>query len=355
VGDRGHAPLPPAAPGEGTRPPTAGARSLGAKSYAAVARGTKKPCFDSGATSTMHNRAEVFTGLKKKRGRVYLGDNSPIPSLGSGQAEGVGRALLVPLLDRALISTGQDDLDGYHTVFGKGVVRVVTKEPIIPPGAKVVRCGKLAGSGLYELSDLTRESATKKREMATPAMESGLEQNRFHLLTHYPAAKTNRMINHKTALGLPVEHLKEEEPCDGCMQGRMRRPTVKRKGSGETEEKEPGGIFSIVGLDLVDLGPKAGKRRWMGVFHDQGVGGSDHTWLYYGPSKKSFRDRMLLPFLAEVARLRKKVDTLQSDAEAIYWDPTTRARHLKGIGLRKSAPYIKEQNGGYGKGADHSC
>jgi hypothetical protein len=174
-----------------------------------------------------------------------------------------------------------------------------------------------------------------------------LAQNRFHLLTHYPDSKVELMLRHQTALGLPTDFAKAAEPCDGCMQGGMRKPSVKNKTTAETHEPiEPGSkIFSVVGVDLVDLGVKADpKRRQMGVFACIGAGGCDYSWLYFAPKKSGFVERMLKPFKKMVGTHNRTVGAVQSDAEAVYF-VTAADKELRGIPRRSSAPYTKEQNG----------
>jgi hypothetical protein len=173
----------------------------------------------------MHNSAGAFNRFKAKKGKVYLGDNSPIPSTGSGTTSDVGKALLVPDLDRPLISTGQDDADGLWTLFGNGKVTVVDKEPRVPKSAKTIRSGRLAENGLYELVR-TRESETKARAAHVKSM---LAQNPFHELTHFTVRRINHMIATQAAEGLPTEAIEEKGPCGACMQGRMRKPPVKKK------------------------------------------------------------------------------------------------------------------------------
>jgi hypothetical protein len=100
----------------------------------------------------------------------------------------------------------------------------------------------------------------------------------------YPLSdsKVELMLRHQTALGLPTDFAKAAEPCDGCMQGGMRKPSVKNKTTAETHEPiEPGSkIFSVVGVDLDD-GVKD-RRRQMGVlFACIGAGGCDYSWLYF--------------------------------------------------------------------------
>ena len=134
----------------------------------------------------------------------------------------------------------------------------------------------------------------------------------------------------------------------------MRRPTVGSKKTPEpAEEIEPGSrILWRVGVDLVDLGKGAGARRWMAVFIDQEEGGSDYTWVFFAKSKTDFKKKQLLPFKAEIALLNRKIRGFQSDAEKVYFNPTTRAKELKGMRVTTSAPYFKEQNGRVEKSID---
>jgi hypothetical protein len=75
----------------------------------------------------MHPDAKVFKRLRKERSKV-LPEQWVHPSLGSGM---VGREALQCQISSVPPSTGQDDNDGYFTVF-ECLIKVGLKEPIIP-------------------------------------------------------------------------------------------------------------------------------------------------------------------------------------------------------------------------------
>jgi hypothetical protein len=101
--------------------------------------------FDSGATRTMINSVLKLSGpLERKAGTVRVAGGGGIPSTGTGLAGNLGKALVVPDLDLDLISTPQDDLSGYWTVFGGEEVVVMDERPILK--GNVIRSGELVNN-----------------------------------------------------------------------------------------------------------------------------------------------------------------------------------------------------------------
>ena len=79
--------------------------------------------------------------LKRKAGTVRVAGGGGIPSIGTGPAGNLGIALVVTGLDRDLISTPQDDLSGFWTIFGGEKVVVMDESPVLK--GNVIRSGVL--------------------------------------------------------------------------------------------------------------------------------------------------------------------------------------------------------------------
>jgi hypothetical protein len=349
----GHPPRPPPQP-----PPP----ELDHRASVASTSGTKAAIFDSGATATMHNRRSAYTGpLSAHQGVVHLGDDSPVPSIGRGETS-IGRALLVPDLTRPLISTGQDDKNGLFTLFGGGKVVVIDAKPSLPPHARIVRRGHLTCDGVYELAISPRAASASISEDTYTIL---------HAITHFSPTKLNRMIERKTALGLPLSPISRATclaPCTDCVEGKMRKPTVgsvvsrgadssaTRGSAGHGVQRQQHQRFELVGVDLVDLGTPAGRRRWAGVFLDLGT---DMGFVYYAARKSDFLERMLRPFLQEAASIVSSYPSpapasggvpaipvkFQSDGDKAFWTTEALAALPTGTSVQKSAPYTQAQNG----------
>jgi hypothetical protein len=159
------------------------------------------------------------------------------------------------------------------------------------------------------------------------------------------------MLRHQTALGLPTDFAKAAEPCDGCMQGGMRKPSVKNKTTAETHEPiEPGSkIFSVVGVDLVDLGVKADLRggRWACCLHRR-----RRLRLLHGSTslqENGFVER-LKPFKKMVGTHNRTVGAVQRTLKpSTLSPPQTRVEEAS---LRSSAIH-QEQNGRIGEYHSH--
>ena len=251
------------------------------------------PIFDSGATHSMTPDRSAFIGpLAPRRGIVHLGDDSTIPSLASGESSIGAETLLVPGLHRGLISTGQDDRSGFHTIFGQGQAITITSPPTIPSTAQVVRRGVLTVDNIYEhtAEDLavvapvtaptaavvpstavhTHEHTSGHTSVAAGARLGDESYATLHAITHFSAKKINHMIKHRMALGLPHSPITMagRPPCTHCLEGRIRKPTVgqvlsRLRINRPTSASSPQPLlakFEQIGFDVIDNGK--GCQRW---------------------------------------------------------------------------------------------
>ena len=299
---------------------------------------------DSGAISHMVGSKALLKALfKSVVRRVVLGDGRSVFLETSGCAVipcsnvrdrprsfALKDVLLVPTLDKQLLSCAEMDKKGHEMTFGAGKC-----QPKAAGEQESIVIGKLR-SGLYALSGkLGIHGENRAARVPRDSTSDVLCHNR---IGHVGKSTVHAMMKHRSVKRIRLDESEDKNSCcEWCLDGKQTLSSPKGRTQKATEAGE------IIHSDVCGPMPADSIR------HKRYFVNFIYAWSGFKMASLMVRKSEVLQTLKEFEAMFERrfdvsIKNIYSDNGGEY-EGMLNYLSMKGIGVRRSAPYTPEQNG----------